>query len=125
VKTVSALKWETSISGRETAGTSFGSYYAEKETAGGFRWGYCFDEYYDEDFFSCDSIDEGKAAAQQDWNNRTSDMLEEAHSPVVDELLSGLRSIVERADNGKLGTSKVQDMKQIAAFFLAKHGGKP
>ncbi|WP_141494062.1 hypothetical protein [Rhizobium sp. S9] len=40
-----------------------------------------------------------------------------------DELLAGLRAIIDRADNGELGTSKVQDMRRIAAALLAKHGG--
>lgn len=38
--------------------------------------------------------------------------------------LSGLRAIVERADNCELGSSKVQDMRRIAADLLASHGGK-
>jgi hypothetical protein len=41
----------------------------------------------------------------------------------IGELLTGLRSILDRADNGELGTSKVQDMRRIAAALLAKHGG--
>lgn len=39
------------------------------------------------------------------------------------DLIAGLRSIVERADNGDLGSSKVQDMRRIAVDLLAKHGG--
>lgn len=40
-----------------------------------------------------------------------------------DALEAGLRAIVDRADNGELGSSKVQDMRRIAADLLAKHGG--
>lgn len=39
------------------------------------------------------------------------------------ELLAGFQAIVDRADNGELGTSKVQDMRRIASALLAKHGG--
>lgn len=39
------------------------------------------------------------------------------------DILAGLRAIVDRADNGELGSSKVQDMRRIAADLLAKHGG--
>ncbi|MBY3434873.1 hypothetical protein [Rhizobium laguerreae] len=42
---------------------------------------------------------------------------------VFGELFTGLRAIIERADNGELGTSKVQDMRRIAVALLAKHGG--
>ena len=39
-------------------------------------------------------------------------------------LLAGLRSIIDRSDNGELGTSKVQDIRRIAKALLDKHGGE-
>lgn len=41
-----------------------------------------------------------------------------------DELLAGLREIVERSHTDPLGTSKVIDMRKIAEDLLAKHGGE-
>lgn len=39
------------------------------------------------------------------------------------DLTDGLAAIVDRADNGDLGTSKVQDMRRIAADLLKKMEG--
>lgn len=116
---VSELKWEKSYSTRESANSSFGSYYVESASGGGFRWGYCFDEYYDEDNFSCDSIDEGKAAAQKDWNDRTSDILDGAFSPVVAELLAVIRENWQ----GQYWRAVNHDMAERVNTILAKHGG--
>jgi hypothetical protein len=115
---VPALKWIQAYATRESAHTPFGSYYVELSLSG-FRWGYCFDEHYDEENFVCDSADEGKAAAQKDWAERTDEMFAEATAP----LLAGFCAIVDRADNNMLGTSKVQDIRRIAADLFAKHGG--
>lgn len=38
-------------------------------------------------------------------------------------MLESLRAIVDRAENGELGTSKVQDMKRLAVAILAQQGG--
>lgn len=38
----------------------------------------------------------------------------------VDELLAGLRAIVNRCDNGELGSSKVRDVRRIADELLEK-----
>lgn len=37
----------------------------------------------------------------------------------IAKLRTALRAIIERADNGALGSSKVQDMKRIATDALA------
>lgn len=57
------------------ASTPFGTYRVEKD-AGCFKWGYCFDEQYDEDSFSCDSIEDGKAMAWKHWTERLSEALQ-------------------------------------------------
>ena len=36
----------------------------------------------------------------------------------IDKLRSALRAIIERADNGALGSSKVQDMRKLAQEAL-------
>lgn len=61
----SPLRWVEAWHGREKADTPFGNFYAEHS-----RWGYCFNEYYDEDELSCDGIEDGKAKAQAEWDKR-------------------------------------------------------
>jgi len=56
------------------AQTPFGSYYI-KLTNNSYRWGYCFDEYYDEDEFICDSIEDGKIECWKHWTERLSSCL--------------------------------------------------
>lgn len=58
-----------------------------------------------------------------DPSSLTSFVKMQAAIEAYDELRIGLRSIVDRADNGDLGTSKVQDMRRVAVDLLAKHGG--
>jgi len=64
------LKWSDRSYGAEAI-TPFGSYrvYAADGLTSP-KWSYCFDEYYDEDEFECDSIDQGKALAQAHWDER-------------------------------------------------------
>ena len=57
------------------ASTSFGNYSIILHEDGSYRWYYCFDEYYDEDDFECDSIKEGKIKAQEHWIERISGAL--------------------------------------------------
>ncbi len=75
------LKWEATLNGiSETyrAGTGFGQYevkrdregWNEKLPWGPWRWGYCFYEYYDEENFECDSLEEGQGLAAENWMNR-------------------------------------------------------
>ncbi|SCW95833.1 hypothetical protein [Ancylobacter rudongensis] len=65
---IAPLVWE--VSGRwETARTCFGTYQVWK-SGDEWRWGYCFDEYHDEDDFSCDSLEEGKQLAWVNWCER-------------------------------------------------------
>ena len=54
----------------DTATTQCGEY----ET---WNWGYCFDEYYDEDTFDCKTLAEGKTAAQNHWEERLRGALKE------------------------------------------------
>lgn len=66
-----SLTWGPDEDGDEshTASTPFGNYTVER-IDGRWAWKYCFDEYYDEDQQSCDSLEEGQKAAQADWNER-------------------------------------------------------
>lgn len=56
------------------AHTSFGSYRISK-TKTGLRWSYCFDEYFDEDYLDCKTIEEGKLEAEEHWQGRLSKCL--------------------------------------------------
>ena len=59
------------------ASTPFGNYTITKRSEeDGYCWGFCFDEYYDEDQTNCDTIQEGKKAAQAHWLNRISGALQ-------------------------------------------------
>lgn len=64
------LEWENSYAERYNAHTPFGSYHVEHRDGSGWQWGYCFDEYYDEDQFGCPSLEEGKKRAEADWQER-------------------------------------------------------
>lgn len=60
------------------ASTPFGSYEVKKtENTDGWRWGYCFDEYYDEDDFECSNLADGKKKAEENWLIRISRALQE------------------------------------------------
>lgn len=60
-----------------TASTPFGSYRCECDPGeSNCTWGFCFDEYYDEDEFECDSIEDGMFKAQAHWVNRIMGALE-------------------------------------------------
>ena len=76
------LNWENThyVNGkliRVGTQTPFGSYNVGKD-----YWEYNFQEYYDEDTLTCDSIEEGMEFAQKDWNERG--------SPIIDDYLRGL-----------------------------------
>jgi hypothetical protein len=53
-----------------TAATRFGHYKVEFRNAIGWRWGYCFDEYYDEEENTCEGLRDGKRLAWLDWLER-------------------------------------------------------
>ena len=36
------------------------------------KWGYCFDEYYDEEEYECESAEEGKRLCLKEWQQRMS-----------------------------------------------------
>ena len=67
---IKALEWIDDGDGDFSAVTPFGSY-----RVSGHRWGFCFDEYYDEDTFESDSLEGGKSAAEANWLERISDAL--------------------------------------------------
>lgn len=72
---VKPLEWVAWVDGFQ-AHTPFGSYTVEPPDheigRRSHTWRYCFDEYYDEDTTTCDTIEDGKAAAQAHWNDRVS-----------------------------------------------------
>jgi len=70
--TVKPLVWEGDKKDKR-AQTPFGSYYVRYD--GGWKWGYCFDEYYDEDSFSCVDLEDGKSKVQDNWMERISGAL--------------------------------------------------
>jgi hypothetical protein len=63
---------------RYEARVPMGSYYVERPKEdceptgewGGWKWGYCFDEYYDEMQTDCASLEEGKRLAWEEWQKR-------------------------------------------------------
>ena len=64
-----------------SAYTPFGSYRIEmldEEDLHPFEFSYCFHEYYDEGREYCDSVEEGKIIAENDWLRRITMGLEEA-----------------------------------------------
>ena len=91
--TVKPLKWERSADGATyTAYTPFGSYTIRDQNAWDddarvrdWRWGYCFDEYYDEDQFDCATIAEGKMKAAMHWLDRLSGVLTPAGLKALEE----------------------------------------
>ena len=74
---IKQLEWEESTLGYDTF-TPFGRMTVYKSDDKSWTWGYCFDEYYDEETFSCEGPDQGKLLAQEEWNKRITSMLEEA-----------------------------------------------
>lgn len=61
-----------------SASTPFGSYRVYKSEYSGWKWGYNFDEYYDEDEFSCNSLEDGMSEAGENWLSRILDCLDKA-----------------------------------------------
>lgn len=60
------------------APTPFGDYYVEHYLPEErLFWGYCFDEYKDEEYENCESIEAGKLAAERHWRERIAGALEE------------------------------------------------
>lgn len=59
------------------ASVPFGSFSVQHTPERGWRWEYCFDEYYDEDSNECDGLEDGKALAQSHWESRIKQALEE------------------------------------------------
>lgn len=66
-----------------TASTVFGSLDVEKSESGRYLWRYCFDEYYDEGSDGCDSVEEGKGAAERLYLSRIMPALESIPPPAA------------------------------------------
>ena len=69
------LDWTMDRDGAATAYTPFGFYHVRKQQHAGWQWGYCFDDYYDEGDFDCESIAGGQAAAWAHWVARVSPII--------------------------------------------------
>jgi len=58
----------------------FGTMRVEKNYNDRWQWSYCFNEYYDEDCFTCDSLEDGKAKANEFYLSRLIPGLENVSS---------------------------------------------
>lgn len=77
---IKPLKWEKEETDedeiRYAARNTFGSFFVfrvndkEAYNYNSYYWGYCFDEYYDEGKFECNSIADGKKKAFKFWKSR-------------------------------------------------------
>lgn len=79
--TIKPLEWAKSGDGDFSAQTPFGSYKVYRPDWIGWHWGYCFDEWYDEDSFPCEDAEAGKAAAEANWLERIAGALALAPNP--------------------------------------------
>jgi hypothetical protein len=88
---IAPLEWSGRDNERgvfKTASTPFGSYTLKCDPGGhNCEWGYCFNEYYDENSFPVDSLQGGMDAAWADWVDRlTGALIKETvtndHEPV-------------------------------------------
>lgn len=79
--TIKPLEWRGNIQDwceRYEASVPMGTFHVERikkdlDTAqnwGDWKWGYCFDEYYDENQLLCESLEEGKLLAEEEWERR-------------------------------------------------------
>ena len=69
------LDWVDDVDGDASTRTILGNIYVRKEEHSGWKWGYCFDEYYDADDFSCDDKADGIAKANAYYLSRIMDAL--------------------------------------------------
>jgi hypothetical protein len=85
---IKPLKWVCSRSSEcvsYDAQTPLGHLYVKRVKEGwdaannwqSWRWGYCFDEYYNEDSFECSTLAEGKTEAVKLWIGRVTACLNE------------------------------------------------
>jgi hypothetical protein len=83
---IKELQWEDRSSEHHqyfVAKTPFGGFDVirwwldSKEGWGPWKWGYCFDEYYDEEQFECKSKRSGMKKAQGEWERRLKECLDE------------------------------------------------
>lgn len=74
--TIKPLEWRESRDGDFSANNPFGSYRVHRVEYSGWRWGYCYDEYHDEEEFSCDDAEDGKAKAEAHHLERLKQALE-------------------------------------------------
>ena len=71
----SPLSWRRVHKDWWQAQTPFGSYSVDLDVGGKLQLRWCFDEYYDEGSERVDSVEDGKARAQKDWDNRVAPIL--------------------------------------------------
>ena len=94
--TIKPLKWSRHFdecSQRFSARTTFGSFFVERlredydesKRWQEWKWGYCFDEYYDEAYATCDSAEEGKKMAFDLWESRLKEALQAADKATAGE----------------------------------------
>lgn len=79
--TLAPLKWSRDyddVRQKYRAEVPFGTLYVERcrkdwdpdSPWEPWTWGYCFDEYHDEDYSECKSLSRGKQLAQEEWERR-------------------------------------------------------
>ena len=65
------LEWDEIDSEWQTAKTPFGIYWVKVNfEKTGWVWGYCFDDYYDEEEHECDGAEQGRMLANEHWQER-------------------------------------------------------
>ncbi|MCX5580254.1 hypothetical protein [Kaistia terrae] len=80
---IQPLDWTMDRDGDASAYTPFGSYRVTFVEGLGWRWGYCFSEYYDDDDFGCSCRKAGMDAAWANWVKRVSPILTLPVPPAV------------------------------------------
>ena len=71
---IKPLEWTTNAYGDFYA-NSRACYKVEKTSADQIMWGYCWDEYYDEAQYECESYEEGKQKAEEQYQKRVKEFL--------------------------------------------------
>ena len=71
---IKPLEWTTNAYGDFYA-NSRACYKVEKTSADQIMWGYCWDEYYDEAQYECESYEEGKQKAEEHYQKRVKEFL--------------------------------------------------
>ena len=112
------LNWSKHTEEIAGAETPFGAYSVEKRDGYGWRWECCFDEYYDEETFSCGDMAEGMACAEKHWRERVQPITKHLSSRI--EELEAQRNFAQRqvvAAETKL--AKAVEALDEAVYLLA------